>query len=991
MIVNGEDLPNLLNDAANSLRKARIERKPDLTIELRINFIRIKQFIELMGQESTEVTSSGNTAAKFSFIISNIHRNLKFIPGDYKKKVEDHNVCSIFYDLENLYEFNKNKPFPKELDSDLSREVVSLLDNLVRLYTAPKNRSLDLKPLNEIQKRVIKFDRDSNHFQYFSYYKDQEHLNRAIELIEFTHQLDITNISGRYQFISAITQIIEHISKRMLSPRMTNYLSSDINADDLSSIRNFIIHREQDKSNKFEEIISLQDDRLLAMKQELGDIGLSLIEALEHLRLAVKPRVMVGDVFQRVNVFITNAEDETIDSISKFYEKTDSSYKYTKIPHKILMNCKSIVDFEAAYPRLSSKITLNNKEVIINTALLGNRKLFIKVVNQIVEGLIRHRLYGDEDIKAEVTLLKKGNRVEITTLRQLEFSEIQPNLSEFEELIFVTKKIQTYKNKLKDVIQKFKSATANIEGNILYSIGIDFDAYRVMDIPLYSVSSFVRDSYAEVSIRARSIAPQRYFKVKDFYKIKFLYNEYELRTLNPEELGLGINPEGRIFYKTWRGGSYPSESDIGFDLYRKLVNMRMPNGSGITLTSEEEKKLINFIIAKEKLQFILIPLTHEEHAIIYRESLQPHEVSFRRDRILDQDKIQRLGAVFAQADMLERIKNYVAFLEMSEEFLIKRDLLLEAELYLIFIDHYNRLIDESHLLLPEEVTKLRDFRNYLAHDRELGETAISHSHEQITLRFVLEFTRKVECSVIPALRHMITDGRIIESQKNDVIVLNLHNIEYKKLFSYDEEDQNMLLVNLLQDPGISDQIVEFIHNQGLEKVKEFFFDKKNKNDVNFPSQDQKMLDNIENIKALIGEGKLSQMQYFYHFVSNALDTHSSNNIYYKIINFTGSLAKNIQQFLDLSIIYESLDISDQVLSMVEQLEYLAIFMGDASMVITYFRPKHFPDDDFYGFPGGGNGDELTMSNEDDQDIDKVLKIFLDYNISNYTMWIGDHL
>jgi hypothetical protein len=258
MFGNIDDGPTLLNNAANCLRNARLERKPGLTYELiKMNFILITKFIDLMDQESTKITAHDNKAAKFSFIISNVHRSLKLIPGDYKEKVQDSNVCSIFYDLENLYEFNEKCPFPKALDTDLSREVVALLRDLLSLYTIDlgNNDDLDLKLLRDVPKRIIKFKRDSTHFQYFNYYKDQVHLNMAIKLIEFTNQIKLNKISGRYQFLSAVSQIIEHISKRMLSPRMTDYLVSDINTDALSMIRNFIVHREKDKSNKLQEII----------------------------------------------------------------------------------------------------------------------------------------------------------------------------------------------------------------------------------------------------------------------------------------------------------------------------------------------------------------------------------------------------------------------------------------------------------------------------------------------------------------------------------------------------------------------------------------------------------------------------------------------------------------------------------------------------------------------------------------------------------------
>lgn len=939
MMQNEEDLPALLNKAANCLLKARREEKEDLTVELTMNFIWLKKFVELMGEDTTTVTSSVivDRAEKFSFIISNIYRNIHLIPAEYKKKVQDHNACSIFYDLENLYEFNKNKPFPKEFDAALSRELTMLLSELIDFYTVDQGGGrLALKRLDSLHKKVIKFDRDSIYFQYFSYYKDQEHLSKAIELIDFTDHLDISAVSGRYQFLSAMTQIIEHISKRMLSPRMTNYLSSDINADDLAMARNFIVHREKDKVSKLEEIVMSLDGRILNIRQELSAIKLSLTEALDHLKLAVKPRVMVGDVFQRADIFLKNTADENIESISKFYEKTDSGYKYAKIPHNVLLGCKNIGDFESLYPNLSSKITLSNKEAIISTSSLGNRKLFIKLINEIANGLIRHRLYNNE-VKAEITSLKKDVRVEITTLQQLDFSEDQPGLSEFDKIVFATKKIQAYKNKLKAVISKLKSSSDEIEGSALYSLGIDFDAYRVSDIPRYRLTDIVSDLYAEASIKARPFAPKKYIKEESYYKIKHLYGDDSLEHIKENEIGIGIDPFGKVIYQTWGGRDYLRRGDISIP-YEKLVEMIFFNNHRIThnahfippiiLKEDEEKEIINFVVKQTNLQFILIPLTHQEHAYIYKENLQPYEAPFIRYRVIDENTVQRIKRVFTQTDMQERIKNYLAFLEISEQFLSERELLLEAELYLVFIDHYNRLIDESHLLSTEEVARLRGFRNYLSHDRDLGEAAKSHSHEQITLRFLIEFTRKIEDSVIPALHHIITSGNILGREENNIIVLNLHdiNMEHDDKKSYDD-DQNMLLVKLLQDSEIAEQIIEFIHSEGLKKVKEFFF---RKNDA--PCS--KYLDD------LIGSKDSYNLEAgnrgFFNLFGDSIDY----------------LSEKLGAILDMGIDGSIVEAT------ILQLQALLIMAGSGGLPIGIpHRYKH-DDDDFEPNSGGGSGLEF---------------------------------
>lgn len=966
-------LPELLNNAANSLLKARIEKIENLEVQLRMNLIRLKQFIEVMSLES--MTVPGENAAKFAFIIDNIHRNLELIPGDYKQKVADNNANSIFYDLANFYEMNKKSPLPKELDKELSKEVCTLLKKLIKLFSIEKaNGTLELKAIRVIKAEAIKLDRNSKHFKYFSYYNDQYHLAEAIQLIEFTNQINVTEISGKYQWLSGISQAIEHLSKRMLSPRMIDYLSSDINSDTLSTIRNFIVHREQDKSGVLEKLLSSGDAVFLSMQQEVNLIRLSLIDASIHLKLAVRPKIWQEDILARVTVFINNIEDPTIDSISRFYEREASGYKYKKIPHNILMNCKTIETFRAAYPEISSKISLQHIEAITKVALLGNRKLFIRIIEKIDLGVRKYyidkKLIGYNLIKAEISSLKKDNRIELIELEKLSFSEDALEKSVLGDTIFTTKKLQLYKNKLKDVMSKFRSSSDQEELISLYNLGIDFDSYRVLYTPLYRLSDTIDTKYLHLSSKAKRIVPQRYTKDIEFYKIKLMFGPKAYKSLQANELGLGITEGGGIVYQTWGGGDFLYQKDIGIALHRKVLEMIVHNNEmiaykkvhpnsvideiipQITLTEEEERQVKEFIIDEKNLQFILIPLTHEEHAYVYQENLEPHEVSFKRSRVIDQEAIERLQIIFSQTDMKGRIKNYLAFLEVSERFLKEKAILLETELYLMSIAGLIKESKEAKSSLPDSDI-LKDFRNYLAHDRELGESSISHSHEQITLKIVLDFVRKVEKAILPALHHIILEGSIVESQTNDVIVLNVHESKYHL---DPEDDQNMLLAKLLQDPEISDEVVEFIRTVGLDKTKELFFGHTLNSKANLPTcQDIQTMETIEQIEAIIGKEALSHITYFNQFIFKALSNFPSNNSYSKLLDVIKVTAQNIQHLLDLSAIYEGLDINDQVISMFEQIQYLIIFAGDSQILTSYSRPPHFPPDDFAHFPGGNTG------------------------------------
>jgi hypothetical protein len=82
----------------------------------------------------------------------------------------------------------------------------------------------------------------------------------------------------------------------------------------------------------------------------------------------------------------------------------------------------------------------------------------------------------------------------------------------------------------------------------------------------------------------------------------------------------------------------------------------------------EEKELKDFIVNKQKLQHILIPLAHKEHAYIYQENYKTYEVSFERTRTVEKYTIERLKKTLIESDAQDRIKNYLAFLEISHKF-----------------------------------------------------------------------------------------------------------------------------------------------------------------------------------------------------------------------------------------------------------------------------------------------------------------------------------
>ena len=928
-----------LKNAANDLRKARIEQKSDLSFEIRLNFLRIKQFIEIMDKANI---SGGQGAQKFNFIINNVHRNLKFIPSNFKAKVQDNNVCSVFYDLNNLYEFSKVHNFPAELDVNLSRELISLLKGLIDLFIDSSN---NLKPLADVTKKVMMFDRETKHFYYFSYYNDVKHLSKAIEMIDFLKIIDLTQMSGKIQFISGLGQAFEHLSVRMLSQRLIDYISSDISKEYPIRIRNFIVHREKDLDDKLNKGLAENRYTFESMRNELVRIGASLTEALVHLQLAVKPRIILGNVIQDLNQFKINTQAVTVDSINNFYEKivssTGAKYKYSKVPLSLSELSKTIGSFDVSFPSL---VCLNSetKEEIVAAIALGNKDVFNAKIDEVL------KIEEFKLIRRDVASLKSGRSIQMEELQKLIQPENPLQIGSRQQILFITKKIQFYKNKMLEVINKVNSVTDHINGKDLYKLNIDFNLYRVTTIPAYRITN-VGAEYVAKSLLAKSAASQRYSSDFDFYKIKLLYEPDAYDQLQAHEIGIGRTEEMRLVYQTWGGGDFLSTN---FPNYYRLLERVAKNSfknyfrMGIdreTFTEEDIINLKSYIIPKHKLQMTLIPLTDKEHSDVYRENYQPHEVDFFRSRVLDENQIERINQIFSQEDMTTRINNYLAFLEISENLLHQKELLLEAEFYLSCIEGYNSLIEESTLNTRENGL-LRDFRNYLVHDRELGDQTISHSHEQITLRYILEFTRLTEQKIIPVLHDVLAQG-IRVAGDNNIISLNVQEIKY-------------------DNPEEVQKIIE----AAKQKVQDH-------------PKDKNTLDKaIENIGDVLGI-KFLMANNFYNFVPK-FSFNRINDFKEKVIMIMANLANEAQELLDLNEYFEYLpDFEGQIQAIYEQLEVLTIYSGSSTLPVPHSRYPGFPSDhpDFSGGSGRsyGNNDNAT-ANGDNLEIVTMISYYDNY-------------
>lgn len=921
-----------LKTAALSLRKARIEGKQDRTIEMTMNFIRMKEFLDKM-ETVTSLTSNG-ISSKAQFIIVKIIDNLKNIPSLYKGKVQDHNCRSIFYDFNNLYEYYKDVPAPPELDKELSDEVIALLRDLIDRYTfTPIIGRLRLKTLDAVEETpAILFARNSKHFNHFSYYKDLKHLNKALELLSLSaNEIDVSTKDGKYQLLSIISQLGENLSLRMLSPRMVYFLSNDIDIERLARVRNDILHREDDSSLHLDGIINDPESPFLRMQEELLEIQAIVESAVGHLNLAVRPHSMQGAIHERAHSFLGSIEQVTLDSIKEFYQPNpgnNKKYKYTKIPSSILKNCDNHEIFDVSYPALASKISMDEKNEILSAALLNNWELFYECIKSIQTRVNNHfkenKIKGIKEVQQEFKLLLKTTKIQFSELENLNNPKVA-SLSDAEKNAFIIKQLKHYKNEVKALFSKIKSTNADINGEELYAMKIDFNAYRVADVPRYSIAAVISDEYAKLSKLSRAMVPQKYKPEINSYEMKFIYGEREHYLLRagtfPNCIAIGRTEDWQLTFHINGHEGYIYRENISEELYSKIMSLHY---TGYRNLQHNRMPEINLLPAEKELLFgcmglqqILIPLTEAEHSFIYQENSAPHDITFLRHQVLDRAAQGRLINIIRNDNMQDRVKKYLAFLEASEDITQNQKILLEIELLFIFIEQLNREI-KTDQLSAVELEDLKAFRNYLAHDRELGDESISHTHEQITLKYILDIIRSLEDKIIPALES--------------------HNIE-----------PNVATVFYINEVIYDNPSIMEIY-QSIEHSKK----------TTNKRQEDKDLKAIEQIKNIIGEDAFYQLSGLNQYILNALSNNHLSSYAKKVIHSMGDLSEALQRNLDLNYLYEQLDIqssyiNDHILAIWEQLQYLVKYTDSGIHELVLIPFPHFqPDDEGGSFGGDGN-------------------------------------
>ncbi len=464
----GKIVNNIIRSSNYFFKALKDEREPR-SVEWKLHLENLSEFID-----EVEKVKNGFSKASFkvdgTLVLLVISTALTQLPSGYKKKFQDNNCCSIFYDFEELSMFFREHHLPNELDNGLFLESISLGKSFLNsLVSNVRRKKIYLKPLKEINHLVLKFDRSSKHFQYFSYHKDMKYLKKTAQLIiEASEKTDFTTKDGRFQLLSIIAKIGENLSYRNISPRVTKYLSSDINIEAITEIRNFIFHREQDLDNHLLKIITEKDNKFfIDILKELLKIKRVLIETL----------------------YVLDNTRETIESISNFYNQD-----FSKIP-LYLQNLASDHELLAEFcPQLTKFTKVEDTPEDLKSALveikakLSNRQTTREFFNDFIENIKRKirdffkipgkgKLLKDtQNIKTgeiikELDSFKKPSSISIITIQQIKASAKTNNIKECftkEGQEKINDQLRFYANELKQIISILKADQVSITGLQLY-------------------------------------------------------------------------------------------------------------------------------------------------------------------------------------------------------------------------------------------------------------------------------------------------------------------------------------------------------------------------------------------------------------------------------------------------------------------------------------------------------------------------------------------
>ena len=448
-------------------------------------------------------------------------------------------------------------------------------------------------------------------------------------------------------------------------------------------------------------------------------------------------------------------------------------------------------------------------------------------------------------------------------------------------------------------------------------------------------------------------------------------------------------------------------SDLQNDILEQIANLESTELEGLARMIENdswgERELIYKILDSGLELSKCISIL--ENAIDHLEGSSEADFDLNDITQLDTDQLEQLDEMISEdKDFLLKLNSDITFEELLEiysdysNYQEKLDAFLDKE-FLSLRTYYNRItkssisLEDFYELYKGNENKLRFLLDNEYRCKKLikktGYDIVSEAFDQVCEDEGIEQDNlfdidEEETDIYQLIYNKLESFEIINSDSDEEISVNfcllkydneiLNNPKGQKLFELAAKSKNIDVINLLLELGknkfFAEQIILMIDELGAEEVLETLFNDKidsqkqsddiaKELDLLPHTQDQQNLENIAKIEAIIGRDASSQITGLYQYISSALSNGPYAAFSGIVISTVSNLIQNLQDMLDLSSLYESVNLDSQVAILLAQLDNLLHFVASGPMLVglppkpPYFDPDN--DNDYGGFGNGGNG------------------------------------
>lgn len=360
-------------------------------------------------------------------------------------------------------------------------------------------------------------------------------------------------------------------------------------------------------------------------------------------------------------------------------------------------------------------------------------------------------------------------------------------------------------------------------------------------------------------------------------------------------------------------------------------------------------------------------------------------------------KLEEILKIYDEySDSEEKIEEFLdrEFLSLRSDYKDKtRDSISLEDFYALYKENENKLRflldyeDKYHLIRKIGYNDLSMVFNDVCDADEIDQDNlydIDHNELEGIYESIYEYLQS--CEVINSEKSDSEEDLNIYFCSNEYCNYLLNNYQGHKLLELISKNKNIaafdLFLELGESKSLTEQVLEAIDELGVEKVLEIFFaDKIDSSKLDTTEsqeqalsaknqEDAQLLETIAQIEAVIGKEALAKLAGWNQYISKALSNNPFSVHATNVIQAIGNLVSNFEEWLDFGIVYEGIELDNQIAIILAQLENMFDFV--ASGITNIGLPPRYPDfdpDDYYGGgsaggDGGNNGDGSGINNID---------------------------